>query len=205
MRTDSPLAMMRMARGMTQQEVADRWCAEFPDEPKTAKYIACWEAGTRAASVPTLRRLAGIYRCTVAELLGERVPTPMAVALAVVTQGRRVLLVQNRDSGRWQFPAGQVKPGRDASATAARECRAETGVHGAVRGELGERVHPRTAVLCRYFAVDYVAGDAENLDPDENLDVLWVPVSTLSEFIPLDDLFEPVAKHLGVTRCLQSA
>lgn len=203
MHAHSPLAAVRTRRGLTQQQVADRWCAEFPDNPKTAKYIACWESDTRAASVPVLRRLAAIYDCTLAELLGE---VPLAVSLAVVTQGRRVLLVHNRDSDRWQFPAGTVKPGKDPERTAVRECRAETGVHAQVRGKLGQRVHPRTRALCHYFAADYLAGDALNGDPDENTEVSWVPIAALAQFIPIADLFEPVAEHLGVrTGCLQSA
>ncbi len=203
MGTDSPLTVMRKARELTQQQVAERWCAAFPEDPKTAKYIACWENGTRAASVPVLQKLAGIYDCTMAELLGE---VPLAVALAVVTQGRQVLLVHNRDSDRWQFPAGTVKPSKDPERTAMRECRAETGTHVQVRSKLGQRVHPRTRALCLYFACDYLAGDVVNGDPDENTEVSWVPIAALGEFIPVGDLFEPVAKHLGVrTGCLQSA
>lgn len=195
------LADVRRGRGWTQQQVADRWCAEF-GEPKSAKAISYWESGTRATSLEVLQRLATIYDCTVGELLGE---VPHAVALAVVTQGRRVLLVHNRDAGRWQFPAGTVKPGKDAETTALRECRAETGVHAVSRRKIGQRIHPRTRALCHYFACDYLAGDLVNGDPDENLETCWVPIATLSEFIPPGDLFPPVAQHLGVARCLASA
>jgi tetratricopeptide (TPR) repeat protein len=65
----------RLAHGLTQAEVAQRWNEQWPDpdSPKTAKQISYWEiwpaAGGRCPSVETLNRLAYLYRCSAGELL----------------------------------------------------------------------------------------------------------------------------------------
>lgn len=198
----TPLATARVAAELTQQQAADRWCALWPDDPKTGKAIHYWETGTRQPSLATLRRLAEVYRCRLGDLVDDTAPEPLAVALAVVVRGFDVLLVQNRDAGRWQFPAGTVKPGRDPARTAVRECLAETGVHTEPSSTLGSRVHPRTRALCHYVVADYLAGDVVNADADENLAAAWAPVRDLARFIPLDDVYPPVLDHLGVRPCL---
>lgn len=124
----------------------------------------------------------------------------LRVAIAVVRRGAEVLLVQRRDDGalRWQFPAGIVKPGGSSEAVAIRETHNETGVHCAVQEPLGERVHPVSGALCGYYLADYLTGEATNLDTAENASVAWVPVSSLTRFIPADRIFRPVLDALGV-------
>jgi 8-oxo-dGTP pyrophosphatase MutT (NUDIX family) len=96
----------------------------------------------------------------------------------------------------WQFPAGIVKPGNSASATAVRETLAETGIHCHVRSALGSRIHPLTGVRCEYYLCDYLAGDVENRDSSENLSAIWVHRSELTKFIPANMIFEPVMREL---------
>ncbi len=199
------LADVRRSQGWTQQQVADAW-NYVHDDRKTFRDVSRWETGVVTPTLTVLARLADLYGCALSELLGEPAPLRLETAIAVVTHGRQVLLVLNRDSGRWQFPAGTIKPERDPATTALRECLAETGVRGTLRRDLGQRRHPRTKVWCRYFACDYLAGDLVNGDPDENAETCWVPIAALAQFIPITDLFEPVAEHLGVrTGCLQTA
>lgn len=81
---------------------------------------------------------------------------------------------------------------------AAQETHGETGVHCAVRERLGERVHPVTGVVASYYLADHLAGEATNRDPLENVDVTWVPRSTLTRFIPADQIFPPVLSALEV-------
>ncbi|MGW7350984.1 NUDIX domain-containing protein [Streptomyces sp. NPDC054784] len=131
-------------------------------------------------------------------------PTPAAtstalqVAIAIVTRPGEVLLVCRRDGGdiRWQFPAGIVKPGAQPDAVAVQETHAETGVHSAVTTQIGSRVHPKTGVLAVYFECQYLAGDATNRDPVENMDVTWVPLAALTRFIPTDQIYPPVLATL---------
>jgi 8-oxo-dGTP pyrophosphatase MutT (NUDIX family) len=133
-----------------------------------------------------------------------RPPEPAAqaqalrVAIAIVTRGDDVLLVCRRGDASlsWQFPAGMVKPGGSVEAVAVQETHAETGVHCAVRQQLGSRVHPQTGVLASYVLCDYLAGEAANLDSVENLDVSWVPRATLTRFIPADRIYAPILTAL---------
>ena len=147
------------------------------------------------ASTSVIRRFAALCR-----------PAPDAaqaqafrVAVAVVTKEDYVLLVCRRgdDALSWQFPAGTVKPGRTGAVVAVEETRAETGVRCAVRQRLGERVHPKTGVLVEYFAADYLMGDAENLDVEENIEVAWIPRRDLTRFIPEQQIYPPILEALA--------
>jgi 8-oxo-dGTP diphosphatase len=124
------------------------------------------------------------------------------VAIAIVVREGRVLLVQRRDADllSWQFPAGVVKPEKSAASVAVQETKTETGVDCAVSREIGARVHPITAVYCRYFLCDYLAGEAINQDIVENASVAWAPVQALGRFIPLPNIYTPVLDVLGVAR-----
>lgn len=67
----------RLAHGLTQQQVTDRWNELWPamdgESIITYKHISYWESWPaptgRAPSPDTLNRLARIYRCSAAELL----------------------------------------------------------------------------------------------------------------------------------------
>lgn len=122
----------------------------------------------------------------------------LRVAIAVVQRGTEVLLVCRRgdDTLSWQFPAGMCKPGAAATTVAVQETHAETGVHCAVREELGTRIHPKTKVLATYVLCDYLAGEAANLDTVENMDVAWVPLAVLTRFIPADRIYPPILTAL---------
>jgi 8-oxo-dGTP diphosphatase len=122
----------------------------------------------------------------------------LRVAIAVVLRGDDVLLVCRRGDGelRWQFPAGMVKPGAAPETVAVQETHGETGVHCMVRETLGERVHPVTGVVAAYHLCDYLAGEAANLDPLENVDVAWVPRAALTRFIPQDQIYPPILSAL---------
>lgn len=127
-------------------------------------------------------------------------PQALTVAVAVVRRDDTVLLVRRRGEDvhglRWQFPAGIVKPDAEPGAVAVQETLSETGVHCAAHRDLGERVHPMTGVLCRYWLCRYLAGDAHNSDPVENTGVAWAPIATLGGFIPLADIYPPVLTAL---------
>jgi len=125
----------------------------------------------------------------------------LRVAVAVVVDRDRVLLVCRRgdDGGgiTWQFPAGVVKPGGRPETVVVRETLAETGIQVAPGRSLGERLHPVTGVVCAYVQCGYLAGEASNADPDENVAVMWVPAAEVSRFIPVDRIYPPVLAILG--------
>jgi 8-oxo-dGTP diphosphatase len=126
----------------------------------------------------------------------------LIAAVAVVVTESDVLVVCRREvdpSGiTWQFPAGIVKPGASAEIVAVRETLAETGIHCAVRAELGERVHPLTGVFCRYFLCDFLAGDVHNRDVTENVDAIWAPRRDLTRFIPAQRIYPPILQALEI-------
>ncbi|QDP94794.1 NUDIX hydrolase [Microlunatus elymi] len=118
----------------------------------------------------------------------------LSAALAVVVKQPDILLVRPRtpESASWQFPAGVVKPQSSPEAVAVRETLAETGIDCAVRGQIGSRTHPITGVYCVYLLCEYLAGEPENRDPFENINVRWVPTDDLTKFIPSDRIYPPV-------------
>jgi tetratricopeptide (TPR) repeat protein len=66
----------RLAHGLSQREVADRWCEEFPAETGTAsmsdKIISYWETWPQSGyepSLKSLKRLARLYQCNVGDLI----------------------------------------------------------------------------------------------------------------------------------------
>ena len=122
----------------------------------------------------------------------------LRVAIAGVVRHGEVLLVCSRrgDALAWQFPAGIVKPGASPQAVAIAETLAETGVHAAVREHLGDRVHPVTGALCSYYAAEWLAGEAANLDQLENAAVQWAPIKDLTRFIPTDTIYAPILTAL---------
>jgi hypothetical protein len=71
----NPRVAFRLAHGWSQREVADRWNARWPDEPKTFKNISYWEVWPSPTghepSLAVLDRLALLYQCSVADLLAD--------------------------------------------------------------------------------------------------------------------------------------
>lgn len=175
-----------------------------------ARTIAGWHSSPDLVPRPEMQRaLATVYeradeharrRFILLSRPPEDPPAAQAlrVAIAVVLRGDEVLLVCRRgdDSLSWQFPAGMVKPGAAVASVAVQETHAETGVHCAVREELGSRIHPSTKVLACYVLCDYLAGEATNRDAVENVDVAWVPLSALTRFIPTEHIYPPILSAL---------
>jgi 8-oxo-dGTP pyrophosphatase MutT (NUDIX family)/DNA-binding transcriptional regulator YiaG len=124
----------------------------------------------------------------------------LTVAIAVVVKASEVLIVQRRDNDgpgiSWQFPAGVVKPGSSPDTVAVRETLAETGIHCRVVRNLGSRLHPLTEVHCDYLLCEYLTGEPENLDPAENVSVIWAATELLTRFIPTDRIFPPILEAL---------
>ncbi|MEV6975172.1 NUDIX hydrolase [Kitasatospora sp. NPDC093806] len=124
----------------------------------------------------------------------------LRVAISVVVRQGEVLLVCRRDDDAsgitWQFPAGVIKPGTKPETATVREALDETGVHCAIRQNLGSRLHPVTGVICEYFLCEYLTGEATNSDTIENVDVMWVPRNSVARFISADTIFPPILAAL---------
>ena len=125
-------------------------------------------------------------------------PDGQAVAVAVIVQHARVLLVHRRaDDGAppWVLPGGKIEPGENPAAAAVREVLEETGLTVAPRSVLGERIHPATGRRLIYVACEGIAGTADMADADELDAVEWVPIGELGEYVQRG-FYEPVEAYL---------
>lgn len=170
--------------------------------------VAAWRARPSVVLRPDMQRIldtayeraSAAVRARFAHHLNEptreaRQAQALTVAIAVVVRDGNVLLVCRRDAETagitWQFVAGVVKPGAVPELVAVRETLAETGIHCAVRMHLGSRIHPVTGVHCDYYLCDYLTGEVENRDPDENVSVVWAPRASVTRFIPPEQIYAP--------------
>jgi 8-oxo-dGTP diphosphatase len=122
------------------------------------------------------------------------------IAVAVVTSGRRVLLVRRRiaeGSLSWQFPAGEIKAGEGPLEAARRETLEEAGLEATVVGVLGEREHPFTGRWMIYVACEAAEPEKARVgDLEELAELAWCSWPQVRERIP-SGVFEPVAAHLA--------
>jgi 8-oxo-dGTP diphosphatase len=153
-------------------------------------------------TVETAGERDGVHQNTEASNSANTSSYALKVAVAVVVRGSEALIVCRRGTDgvgiTWQFPAGIVKPNTSATTVAVRETFAETAVHCTPLRCLGRRVHPVTKVLCEYVLCEYLTGDARNVDPVENVSVVWAERSEIPRFIPEQQIFSPVYNALGL-------
>ena len=133
----------------------------------------------------------------------EGVAQQPAIAAAIITHGRKVLLVKRRVSEgqlSWQFPAGAIEKDESAETAAVREAREETGLIVEAGSLLGERTHPSTGRVMVYVACRVVVGHADAYvgDTEELSDLAWSSLDDLADYVP-HGLFEPVQQHLNIT------
>lgn len=102
---------------------------------------------------------------------------------------------------RYVFPGGKVKildngSPETAEAAVAREVDEETGYRVIADTLIGERVHPRTSALMKYILCTLVENEPrqEAVPNAEIVEVLWVPVERLTEYMP--SLFDEVKTYL---------
>lgn len=53
-----------------------------------------------------------------------------------------------------------------------------------------------TGVQCEYFLCEYLAGEANNSDVVENVDVMWAQRNAVTRFIPANKIFPPILAAL---------
>ena len=125
-------------------------------------------------------------------------PDRQAIAVAVIVQNGRLLLVRRRaDDGAppWVLPGGKLEPGEEPGEAAAREVLEETGLTVRPVRILGERIHPDTGAHLTYVACDVLAGTADVAAPDEVDAIAWAAARELGEFVPRG-FYEPVEAYL---------
>lgn len=102
----------------------------------------------------------------------------------------RILLVRQRDSGRWSTPGGAIEPGESPTQAAIRETQEETGFEVTIEGlrtALGgpeyRTTYPNGDELS-YVALVFdatVIGGSPTPDGDETIDVAWFALGELTD------------------------
>lgn len=108
------------------------------------------------------------------------------IALVVVRDGDRFVLVHEKKDRGWYLPAGRVDPGETLEQGARREVREESGLDveldGIIRFEFTPAFGGRDARM-RVFFVARPVGGALKSEPDhESLGATWVTLDELDDF-----------------------
>ncbi len=125
-----------------------------------------------------------------------------SVVIGVVIHKGKVALVRRKQNSEhlvWMFPSGTLLPLQEEEYYVWKEVKEETGLSCNVVRKIGERVHPKTKILCRYFYLEPTNPNSlQNADPRENDDAQWIDVSEVPKLIG-DDLFDEVRSVLEAT------
>ncbi|MEK9507325.1 NUDIX domain-containing protein [Gemmatimonadota bacterium Y43] len=123
-----------------------------------------------------------------AEPEGEYSVPPQTIVIGVVTNGDKVLMVERRhpvNNLTWQFVTGRLKSTEEVEYICLeREVKEEANVSidlSTVR-RLGEATDGSIPYKRVYYACEYLDGAIENTDPNENVDVRWVPRSQIRQY-----------------------
>jgi excisionase family DNA binding protein len=124
---------------------------------------------------------------------------PLQVAISLVVKGSDVLLVKRQtpeDKLVWQFPAGRIRYAEKPTNRAEKAVLNETGIYCKVQKRLGKRVQPDTRVIAYYFLCEYVTGELENIDKEQNSSAIWVSKEKVLTLLT-SNVFEPIRKVLA--------
>ena len=117
----------------------------------------------------------------------------VAVAVVVLDEDGRVLMIERTDNGKWALPGGAQELGESVREAAARETREETGIDIEVSGVVGIYSDPRHVIayddgeVRQEFSIclrGKAVGGATTTS-DESRTVRWVEPSELDE-LPID-------------------
>lgn len=98
----------------------------------------------------------------------------------------RVLMVQNKDNGRWTLPGGAVEARETLEAAAIREAKEETGLDIRVFGivAVNEAFLDQEHILFMTFRAVVAGGSEEIVRPDEISDIRWIALDQADELMP---------------------
>jgi phosphatase NudJ len=114
-------------------------------------------------------------------------PSPTwAIALVVVREGGRFVLVEEHHDRGWYLPAGRVEHGESFVDGARREVREESGLEveldGILRIEHTPALAARDARLRIVFLAHPIGGALKTMADDESLGAAWVRLEELHDY-----------------------
>lgn len=133
-------------------------------------------------------------------------PRP-SVALAVIVNKGKALMTRRRfreGPFQWNFLSGEIEPGETPEQAAVREVHEEVGLQVAVEQRLGDRIQPVSNRHMVYLICRVIAGDAQLVDHEENVEVAWCSLDEVYDRLrPLaeipDGLYKPLFEYLAQT------
>ena len=111
------------------------------------------------------------------------------VAVGIVKKDNMFLITKRKVKENnliWSFPAVQIKPNSNQIELLKKEIKNETNINVIPTLKFGERPHPNTPSYVYYWLCDYISGEVENCDNEENEEVKWVTANEALELITSD-------------------
>lgn len=100
----------------------------------------------------------------------------------------RILMVKNRDNGRWTLPGGKVEADETLEIAAAREAWEETGlkvnVHGIVAVNEYITEKDQEHIIFFTFAAEIGEGQEKIVMPDEIMEIAWIGIEEADRLMP---------------------
>ena len=118
--------------------------------------------------------------------MGSAASKTWYIALVVVTDGERFVLVHEKKNRGWYLPAGRVDPGETLKQGAVREVLEESGLEveldGIIRFEFTPALSERDARLRVVFVAHVVSGSIKTVADEESLGAAWVRPEDLGQY-----------------------
>lgn len=130
------------------------------------------------------------------------------VAYALITDqtNTKILMVQNREGGRWTLPGGTVEKNETFEEAAIREAKEETGLDISLIGVVALNEYQVEKSLEHIVYVTFrscIIGGLEKINrPDEIMKISWIDVEQADRLMPYynqNGLSEIVRKNVHVT------
>jgi len=103
-------------------------------------------------------------------------------------QREKILMVRNKDNGRWSLPGGAVEAGESLESAAIREAKEETGldikVFGIVALNEAYLEKQQEHALFFTFKAEIIGGMEEISRPEEITEIKWIDVDQSDELMP---------------------